>query len=59
MENLCLTRKDARFSRGSNHNMVTDVFVVVFPGWRKTDQHTACEQKLIDALVSLGRKNEI
>ena len=35
------------------------LFCRFFQGWRKTDQHKACEQKLIDALVSLARENEI
>jgi len=35
------------------------MFCCFFAGWRKTDQHKACEQKLIDALVSLARKNEM
>lgn len=32
--------------------------MVELEDWRKTDQHIACAQKLIDLLVSLVRKNE-
>lgn len=34
------------------------MFLFELEDWRKTDQHKACEQKLIDAIVSLARKNE-
>jgi len=35
------------------------MFCFFFPGWRKTDQHKACEQNLIAALVSLASRNEM
>ena len=34
------------------------MFCCFFPDWRKTDQHKVREQKLLDVLVSLTRKNE-